>query len=133
MKGKDVSPLIMVADRDELERAQLRAVLKLKGFRVIEAGDGLDALILASRHLPDLLLLDLKLPRLRSSEAVWRIRQIPSLNKMPIVALSGNHTGKIPLDRLTVQATRPIEFTLLDSFIRRFLPNSVSSAMAMSR
>jgi CheY-like chemotaxis protein len=121
MKTINKSPLILVADRDEFERAQLRAILKLKGFRVIEAADGLQAIELALAQVPDLLLLDLKLPRLRSSEAIWRIRQEPSLRKMPIVAVSANHTGKIPLDPLTVQATRPIEFTVLDSFLSRFL------------
>ena len=121
MKKKS-SPLVMVADRDDLERAQLKAVLKLRGFRVIEAGDGPEAIELAIKEHPDLLVLDLKLPRLRSSEAIWRIRQ--ELQKLPIVAVSANHTGRIPLDSLTVHANRPIEFTLLDSFIDRFLPNS---------
>ena len=118
---KNTSPLVMVADRDDLERAQLRAVLKLKGFRVIEAGDGPEAIELAIAQRPDLLVLDLKLPRLRSSEAIWRIRQEPMLHKLPIVAVSANHTGRIPLDSLTVHASRPIEFSLLDSFISRFL------------
>ena len=122
MKSKDNSPLVMVADRDDLERAQLKAILKFKGLRVIEAGDGVEAIRLAVTEVPDLLLLDLKLPRLRSSEAIWKIRQEPKLQKMPIVAVSANHTGKIPLDRLTVHTTRPIEFTILEQFIRRFLP-----------
>jgi CheY-like chemotaxis protein len=112
----------MVADRDELERAQLRAILKFKGFRVIEAADGPEAIELAIAQCPDLLVLDLKLPRLRSSEAIWKIRQEPKLHQLPIVAVSTNHTGKIPLDALTVHANRPIEFSLLDSFISRFLP-----------
>jgi len=124
MRTKEISPLVMVADRDDIERAQLRAILKLKGFRVIEAGDGPEAIELATRQPPDLLLLDLKLPRLRSSEAIWQIRREPALRKLPIVALSTNHTGKIPLDPLTVHATRPIEYGLLDSFLRRFLPAS---------
>jgi CheY-like chemotaxis protein len=119
---KDTSPLVMVADRDEMERAQLRAILKLRGIRVIEAGDGPAAIELAIAERPDLLVLDLKLPRLRSSEAIWLIRQEPRLHKLPIVAVSANHTGKIPLDSLTVHANRPIEFSLLDSFISRFLP-----------
>lgn len=122
MKSKNSSPLVMVADRDELERAQLRAILKLKGLRVIEAADGPEAIELAIAEVPDLLLLDLKLPRLRSSEAIWRIRQEPKLHRMPIVAVSNNHTGRIPLDALTVHATRPIEFSLLDTFLSRFLP-----------
>ena len=73
-------------------------------------------------------MIDLKLPRLRSSEAIWRIRQEPKLHKLPIVAVSTNHSGKIPLDRLTVHANRPIEFSLLDSFISRFLPQYASLA-----
>jgi CheY-like chemotaxis protein len=122
MKSKDTSPLVMVADRDDMERAQLRAILKFKGLRVIEAGDGPEAIELAIAEVPDLLLLDLKLPRLRSSEAIWKIRQEPKLHKMPIVAVSTNHSGKIPLDPLTVHANRPIEFSLLDTFLTRFFP-----------
>lgn len=122
MKSKATLPLVMVADRDDLERAQLRAILKLKGFRVIEAGDGPQAIELAIAEVPDLLLLDLKLPRLRSSEAIWKIRQEPKLQQMPIVAVSANHTGRIPLDALTVHASRPIEFNLLDQFLSQFLP-----------
>jgi CheY-like chemotaxis protein len=122
MKSKNTSPLVMVADRDDLERAQLRAILKLKGLRVIEAAGGLEAIELAIAEVPDLLLLDLKLPRLRSSEAIWKIRQEPKLHKMPIVAVSTNHTGNLPLDPLTVHASRPIEFSVLDSFLSLFLP-----------
>jgi two-component system cell cycle response regulator DivK len=121
MKSKGTSPLMLVADRDDLERAQLRAILSFKGLRVIEAGDGPAAIELAIAQVPDLLLLDLKLPRLRSSEAIWKIRQEPKLQKMPIVAVSAHHTGRIPLDSLTVHASRPIEFGILDSFLDRFL------------
>jgi CheY-like chemotaxis protein len=130
MTNEDTSPLVMIADRDDMERAQLGAILKLKGFRVIEAGDGPEAIELAIAQRPDLLVLDLKLPRLRSSEAIWRIRQEPKLNKLPIVAVSANHTGKIPLDPLTVHANRPIEFSLLDSFISRFLRPLATSTMS---
>src|SRR5947207_4172602 len=117
MKSKDTSPLVMVADRDDIERAQLRAILNFKGFRVIEAGDGPEAIKLAIAEVPDLLLLDLKLPRLRSSEAIWKIRQEPKLHKMPIVAVSANHTGRIPLDSLTVHAYRPIDYGVIVSVL----------------
>jgi CheY-like chemotaxis protein len=130
MKTTNESPLIMVADRDELERAQLKAVLKLKGFRVLEAASGPQALELAMEHRPDLLLLDLKLPRLRSSEAIWLIRREPRLRKMPIIAVSNQSNGhaQIPLDPLTVHARRPIEFRRLDLYLSQFLPDARSSA-----
>ena len=130
MKIRNESPLIMVADRDEMERAQLRAVLKLKGFRVLEAANAPEAVELAMQHQPDLLLLDLKLPRLRSSDALSLIRREPCLRKMPIIAVS-NHDSKnrqIPLDPLTVHASRPIEFARLDLYLNQFLPQTRSFA-----
>lgn len=111
----------MVADRDPLERAQLKAVLKVKGFRVIEAAHGPQAIALAMDYRPDLLLLDLNLPNLRSSEAIWMIRREPILRKMPIIAVSNNCNGRIPLDSRTVHTSRPIEYTHLDSLLTRFL------------
>ena len=121
MKAKCDRPLVMIADRDALERAQLRSVLRLKGFDVIEAANGPEAIALAVDHCPDLLLLDLKLPKLRSSEAVWLIRREPNLRKMPIIAVSNNVNSRIPLDPLTVHATRPIEYTHLDTLLAQFL------------
>ena len=121
MKNHNHPPLIMVADRDPLERAQLKAVLKVKGFRVIEAAQGPEAIALAMDYHPDLLLLDLKLPKLRSSEAIWMIRREPALRKMPIIAVSNNSNGRIPLDSRTVYASRPIEYTHLDTLLTRFL------------
>src|SRR5215475_10781552 len=102
MKSNNQPPLVMVADRDSVERAQLKAVLKLKGFRVIEAAQGPQAIALAMDYHPDLLLLDLKLPRLRSSEAIWLIRREPALRRMPIIAVSEASNGRIPLDSRTV-------------------------------
>lgn len=57
------SPLVMIADNDEEERCLLKAILKLKGFKVIEAADGREAINLATIATPDLLLIDLRLPR----------------------------------------------------------------------
>lgn len=121
MKTNRDRPLIMIADRDALERAQLKAVLKLKGFIATEASNGPEMIGLAIEQRPDLLLLDLKLPRLRSSEAIWLVRREPRLRKMPIIAVSNSGSVSIPLDPLTVQATRPIEFTLLDMLLARFV------------
>jgi CheY-like chemotaxis protein len=68
------TPLVMIADSDEDERSFLKAVLKLKGFKVIEAGDGQEALNLAIRFTPDLLLLDLRLPRISGATVLRHIR-----------------------------------------------------------
>ena len=121
MKSNNQPPLIMVADRDAVERAQLKAVLKLKGFRVIEAAQGPQAIALAMDYRPDLLLLDLRLPKLRSSEVIWMIRREPALRRMPIIAVSDSAKRGMPLDSRTVHARRPIEYTHLDRLLTRFL------------
>ena len=130
MNTRSGAPLIMVADRDELERAQLKAILKLKGFQVIEASTGPMMIELAMQHRPDLLLLDLRLPRLRSSEALWQIRREPPLRKMPVIAVSNhaNSNGELPLDPLTVHDSRPIEFGRLELYLNQFLRGTRSFA-----
>src|SRR5262245_53399979 len=120
MKPKPTSPLIMVADRDEMERGFLKAVLNLKGFRVIEAADGREVISLATKHRPVILLLDLKLPGLGGSAGIKRIRAVPGLRSLPIVALSRKIFHRRSNDHSTVHASRPIEFVLLDSLLSRF-------------
>ena len=78
--------LIMIADGDEDERRLLKAVLKLSGFRVVEVTDGLDLVRLAQSERPDLMLLDLAIPR--AAEAIRRIRRHSILKHRPVVTVS---------------------------------------------
>lgn len=119
-------PLIMIADSDDEERCLLRAVLKLKGFNVIEAVDGQQAINLATEKLPDLLVVDLKLPRVSGSKAIRQIRKKPDLQNLPIVAvsLSQSRSGRKRevAAGSTVHLEKPIEYEQLDTLLDRFLP-----------
>jgi CheY-like chemotaxis protein len=123
---KSPRPLIMIADHDEDERCLLRAILKLKGFNVIEARDGQEAIDLAIGKRPDLLVVDLTLPRVSGSAAIRRIRKRAGLRNLPIVAISFGHPSPIgtrsPNGRSTVHLDKPIEYDELDTLIDRFLP-----------
>ena len=55
-------PTILIADSDEDSRYLLRSLLELKGFQVLEANDGQEAIDITVRRRPDLLLIQLKLP-----------------------------------------------------------------------
>jgi CheY-like chemotaxis protein len=123
MKTKKPKPLIMIADHDEMERSLLRAILRLKGFRVIEAGDGGEILGLTREHRPDLLVVDLNLPRMSGAEAIREIRSQPSLRNLPIVAVSDDSSRQsVRSKRSTVHTSRPIEYDELDMLLDRFLP-----------
>jgi DNA-binding response OmpR family regulator len=81
-------PVVLVAD-DEADTADLiRDTLKAEGFRVLVARDGRQALEIMSRRRPDLLLLDLMMPRLSGFEVLEAMRRDAALAQVPVVILS---------------------------------------------
>ena len=65
-------------------------MLEGAGYRVIEAADGPEAVILAESERPDLILTDLHMPTLSGVEAIRRIRSVTELRDIPILAMSGD-------------------------------------------
>jgi response regulator NasT len=81
------APSVLTVEDDPITRADLRLVLEGAGFDVVaDARDGVEAVELAREHRPDLILLDLGLPRLNGIEASHRIL---AERTVPIVALTG--------------------------------------------
>ncbi len=84
------SPLhILVVDDNVDAATSLSMLLDLKGHRVSLAHDGLEAIESCEREMPDLVLLDLGMPRIGGEEAARRIRSLPSGDGAFIVALTG--------------------------------------------
>src|SRR5688572_33046540 len=69
------NPTILIADGDEDSRYLLRSLLELKGFHVLEANDGQEAIDTSVSRRPDLLLIQLKLPLVSGFTAIRRIRK----------------------------------------------------------
>jgi len=116
----------MVADSDEDERCLLKSVLELKGFQVLEAIDGQEAIEIAVQKRPDLVLMQLKLPVISGFTAIRRIKKHDGLRDVPIIAISVN---KPTSNRNLALAAgceahmdNPIEFDLLEALIDRLLP-----------
>lgn len=66
---------ILIADDDEPVRKLVRAALEHAGFTCLESADGLDALEKAARCSPDLIILDLRMPKLSGIEASCALRE----------------------------------------------------------
>jgi len=82
------APTVLTVEDDPIVRADLRLVLEDAGFDVCaDARDGVEAVVLARKHRPDVILLDLNLPRIDGVEAARRIR---SERNVPIVALTAH-------------------------------------------
>jgi response regulator NasT len=82
---------VLTVEDDPIVRADLRLILEDAGFDVCpDARDGIEAVELARAHRPDLILIDLSLPRIDGVEAT---RRILSERDVPIVALTGHQAG----------------------------------------
>jgi len=94
-KDREAGSTIMLVEDDEINRAMLRQLLQKSGYRVVEAGNGPDALEVASREHPLLILMDLDLPGLDGIGATRRIREQAELREIPIVMTTAFDTPAI--------------------------------------
>ena len=106
-------------------RMLIRRVLQAEGYEVIEAADGRAGLRQAADARPDLILMDINLPEIDGYELTARLKQVPSLNRIPIIAVTAN---VMKGDREKTLAAgcdgyiqKPIDIDLLPSQIERFL------------
>lgn len=79
---------ILVADDFDDTRLMMRLWLERRGYRVIEAADGVEALEVARRESPDLVIMDIEMPEMDGLAATRRIREEEHLRDVPIVAVS---------------------------------------------
>ena len=76
---------------DNLEnRTLVKRILEAESFVVLEAGDGPSGMRVAEQEAPALILMDINLPEIDGYEVTAKLRQIPSLAHVPIVALTAN-------------------------------------------
>jgi len=80
--------LILIVDDDEVNSMTVSSYLKVKGYRVLSAKDGKEAIALTKAHKPDLILMDIQMPVMDGLEATRQIRLDPNLVDIPIIALT---------------------------------------------
>ena len=79
---------VLVVDDFDDTRLLLRTWLERRGFRVIEAANGLQAIDQLETESPDLIIMDMQMPQLDGLSATRRIRNMKALDAVPIVAVS---------------------------------------------
>jgi len=84
---KDPRTILVVDDFDDT-RLLLRTWLERRGFRVVEAANGLQAIKQAESESPDLIIMDVQMPQLDGLSATRRIRGLKAMRSVPIVAVS---------------------------------------------
>jgi two-component system cell cycle response regulator DivK len=117
---------ILVVEDTEDNRRIVRDLLTSVGYELIEAADGAEGVALAQSEKPDLILMDIQLPVVDGYEATRRIRSIPELAKVPIIAvtsyaLSGDE-AKTRAAGCDGYVAKPFSPRQLLAKIREFLP-----------
>jgi CheY-like chemotaxis protein len=83
-------PKILIVEDDELNRDSLRRLLRRRGFEIVLAVDGEDAVRAALAEAPDLIVMDMSLPIVDGWEATRRIKADPGVQATPIIALTAH-------------------------------------------
>src|SRR5581483_5580253 len=87
-------PRILIADDHETNRDILVTRLGMHGYELIQAADGEETLHAARAHLPDLILLDIMMPKLDGIEVCRRLKSDPTLPFMPIIMVTAKSDPK---------------------------------------
>ncbi len=88
MSNDVIAKDVIIADNDYIIRGILRSILETRGFNVLQAVHGLEALDYATRTLARLVILDFKMPKLDGFAACRQIRRLPGYADVPIAILT---------------------------------------------
>jgi two-component system cell cycle response regulator DivK len=80
--------LVLIVDDNEKNVKLARDVLRFAGFRTLEAGTADEGISLATEHLPDVVLMDIRLADMNGTEAVHRLKEDERTAGIPVVALT---------------------------------------------
>ena len=79
---------ILIVEDNELNLKLLKDILDFRGYSTVVTGLGADALNLARRHLPDLILLDIQLPDITGTEVARQLKADGQTHAIPIIAVT---------------------------------------------
>ena len=79
---------ILIVDDEESFRKSLTSQLKLKGFAVLEAADGLEGVDMAAKHKPDVILSDVQMDNMNGFMMVEELQQYPATSSIPVIMMT---------------------------------------------
>jgi two-component system cell cycle response regulator DivK len=122
---RGMTATILYVEDNYDNRMLIRRVLEAEGYRVIEAEDGVQGIERLQSQTPDLVLMDINLPEIDGYEVTKRFKQLPSMDEVPVIAVTAN---VMKGDREKTLAAgcdgyipKPIDIDALPDQIARFL------------
>ena len=126
--------ILVVEDNPDSRKLVVR-LLHQEGFHGEAVESAEEALVRLGQRAFDLVLMDIRLPRMDGKEATRRLRQDPRFRDLPIIAVSAHVVGKqheeILASGVSALVTKPIDMDELLATIRRLLPASATSSIVL--
>jgi two-component system, cell cycle response regulator DivK len=125
-------PTVLIADDSDDTRQMFQVLLVGKGYQVIEASDGEQAVNLIRQERPGLVLLDLGLPRLNGLNVIHRLRKDLGLIEVPLVVITGydHHFETAVAAGCDDYLVKPIDFDRLDAILDYYVPTMTKAMSA---
>ena len=119
-----VATLVLVVDDSDRNRKLAGDVLRFAGFRTLEAATAAEGIALAVKHLPDVILMDLRLPDLDGAKAAGVLRAEPRTSRIPVVAMTASplagEDGWLVAAGFVGQIAKPFDTDAFPDLVRRF-------------
>ena len=114
---------VMIVEDNELNMKLFRDLIEASGYTTIQTRNGMEALDLARKYRPDLILMDICMPHLDGYQATERLKADPALRDIPVVALSAHAMPHEKARALQAGCVAHIEKPIeVASFIAQLLP-----------
>jgi CheY-like chemotaxis protein len=128
-----VQGTILIAEDHDDVRNLTKLMVEMLGHKVIEAADGFEALELARKHRPDLILMDIAMPIMNGVVASKLIRETRACRSTPIVAITAYsseylyNADSFTFDRVV---EKPVELSDIEDVIEEFLADEKCSEIS---
>jgi two-component system cell cycle response regulator DivK len=117
-------PIVLIVEDNAKNRKLARDVLGAAGFRTLEAATGAEGIALAGEHVPDVILMDLRLTDMGGAEAVQKLKDRERTAQIPVVAMSAlsleEHGEWLEAAGFAGYLDKPIHVRTFPDQVRRF-------------
>ena len=122
---------VMIVEDNELNMKLFHDLLEAHGYRTVGTRNGIEALDLARRHRPDLILMDIQLPEVSGLEVTKWLKEDPELQAIPVVAVTAfamkGDEERIREAGCDAYMSKPISLRYLIETLQRFLSEAAQS------
>ncbi len=126
-EGKRVAKTVLIVEDNELNMKLFHDLLEAHGYETLAARNGIEALELARKHRPDLIVMDIQLPEVSGLEVTKWLKDDSELKSIPVVAVTAfamkGDEERIRAGGCEAYLSKPISIAKFMETVRQFIGN----------